>query len=56
MLANVKSVYKIEAIQEKALCFMFSDYESSNEGLLKKSGKPSVNLRRTRSLCKIRNS
>ena len=51
MLANAKSVHKIEAIQKRALRFMFNDYESSYEDLLKKSGKPSMNLRRTRSLC-----
>ena len=30
---------------------MLNDHESSYEGLLKKSGNPGVNLRRTRSLC-----
>ena len=44
MLANVKSVYKIKAIQKWAFCFMLKDYESSHENLLKRSGKPSMNL------------
>ena len=30
---------------------MLNDYESSYEDLLKKSGNPSMNLKRTRSLC-----
>ena len=30
---------------------MLNDYESSYKNLLKKSGNPSMNLRRTRSLC-----
>ena len=51
MSTNAKSVHKIEAIQKMALCFMLNDYESSYKGLLKKSGNPSKNLRRTRSLC-----
>ena len=51
MLTNAKSVHKIEAIQTRALRFMSNDYESSYEDLLKKSGNPSMNLRRARSLC-----
>ena len=31
---------------------MLNDYESSYEDLLKKSGNPSLDLRRTRSLCR----
>ena len=50
MLTNPKSVHKIEAIQKRALRFMLNDYESSYEDLLKKSGNPSMNLKRTRSL------
>ena len=41
----------MEAIQERVLRFMLNDYESSYEDLFKKSGNPSMNLRRTRSLC-----
>ena len=51
MLTNTKSVHKIEAIQKRALRFMLNNYESSYEDLLKKSGNPSMNLRRIRSLC-----
>ena len=51
MLKNAKSVHKTKAIQKRALRFMLNDYESSNEDLLKKSGNPSMNLKRTRLLC-----
>ena len=51
MLTSTKSLHKMEAIQERVLRFMLNDYESSYEDLFKKSGNPSMNLRRTRSLC-----
>ena len=51
MLANATSVHKIEAIQKRALCFKLNDYESPFKKLLKGSGKPSMSLRRTRTLC-----
>ena len=50
-LTNAKSLHKIEAIQKRALLFILNDYESSYEDLFNKSGNPSMNLRRTRSLC-----
>ena len=52
MLTNAKSLDKIEGIQKRTFSsFMLNDYGSSYEDLLKKSGNPSMNLRRTRSLC-----
>ena len=45
------SVHKIEVIQKIALRFMLHDYESCYEDLLKRSGKPGMNLRRTITLC-----
>ena len=39
MLANVKSVHKIEAIQKRTLRFMLKDYENSYEDLWQRSGK-----------------
>ena len=51
MLAKAKSVNKIEAIQKGALRFTLNDNQSSYEDLLKKSGKPSINLKITRTLC-----
>ena len=50
-LTDVKSIHKIEIIQKRALRFMLNDFESSYEDLLKKSRNPSMNLRRTGSLC-----
>ena len=50
MLANAKSVHKIEIIQKRAFRLMFNACESSYEDLLKNSGKTSMNLWRTRSL------
>ena len=51
MLANAKSVHKIEAIKKRALRFMLNDYKNYYEDLLKKSGNPNMDLKRTRSLC-----
>ena len=55
MLTDAKSVHKIETIQKRALRFILNDYERFIEkvykDLLKKSGNPSVNLRKTRSFC-----
>ena len=51
LLTNTKSVHKIKTVQKRTLRFMLNDYESSDEDLLKKSGNPSMNRRRTRSLC-----
>lgn len=51
MLANAKSVHKTEAIQKRALCFKLSNYESSLKDLWKGSGKPSMNLRSTKTFC-----
>ena len=51
ILTNAKSVHNFKAIQKRALRFMLNDYESSSKDLLKKSRNPSMNLRRTRSLC-----
>ena len=55
MLTDAKPVHKIETIQKRALRFILNDYERFIEkvykDLLKKSGNPSVNLRKTRSFC-----
>ena len=51
MLTNANSIHKIEAIQQRFLRFVLNHYKSSYEDLLNKSGKPTVNLRKTRSLC-----
>ena len=51
MLTNANSIHKIEAIQQRFLRFVLNHYKSSYEDLLNKSGKPTMNLRKTRSLC-----
>ena len=52
MLANAKSIHKTEAIQKRALRFMLKN----NKDSLKRSGKPSTNLRsRSTYLLKVNN-
>ena len=51
MLTTAKPSRKIEAIQKRTLCFMINNYESTYKDLLRKTGKPKMNPRRTRSLC-----
>lgn len=46
-----KSNAKSKAIQRRAWRFMLNYYESSYEDLLKRLGKPSMNLKRTSKLC-----
>ena len=48
---SAKQVNKIEKIQERALRFIFNDYFSDYESLLKKLKFPSMQIRRIRSLC-----
>ena len=49
-VSNVKSVYKIEAIQKRTLRFILNDHGSLYEDLLKRSRKQSMGLKRTRIL------
>ena len=50
-LPNATYVHKVEAIQKRALRFTLNDHESYYEDLLKRSRKPSMNLRMTMTLC-----
>ena len=45
------SLNKIENLQKRALCFLYDDFEASNEVLLSKGGKSKMNVRRLRTLC-----
>jgi len=45
-----KSLRKIEKIQERALRILYNDFENDYESLLKKSGKPSMEVKRFRVL------
>ena len=50
MLTSAKYFRKIEAIERRALRFMTNNYENTYEDLLNKTGKPNMDLRRTRSV------
>ena len=45
-----KNTKKIEKIQERALRFIYRDYDSSYESLLLKSQLPSLKVRRLRAI------
>ena len=45
-----KNTKKIEKIQERALRFIYEDYENTYENLLKKSKLPSLKIRRLRTI------
>ena len=51
MFTSLKSFRKIEAIQERELRFVISNYESTYEDLLNKTVKPNMSPRKARSLC-----
>ena len=51
MFSHVKSLKKVEALQKRALRFLYDDYNSPSEEILKKSGKFCMELNRLRYLC-----
>ena len=51
MFSSAKSLSKIESLQKRALCYLYSDYESPYDTLLAKSGKVTMKARRLSSLC-----
>ena len=51
MFSSAKSLNKIESLQKRALCYLYSDYESSYDTLLAKSDKVTVKASRLRRLC-----
>ena len=50
MFSRVKSLNKIASLQKRALCYLYSDSESSCDTLLAKSGKVTMTESRLRSL------
>ena len=50
-ISSAKSLNKVENLQKRALCFLYNDYSSSYEELLKKWGKGTVNVFNYHSLC-----
>ena len=51
MFSHAKSLKKVEALQKRALRFLYDDYNSPSEEILKKSGKFCMELNRLRYLC-----
>ena len=51
MFSNGQSVNKIENLQKRTLRFLYDDFEASYDDLLSKVGKPTVNVRKLRTLC-----
>ena len=44
MFSRAKSAKKVEALQKRALSFLYDDYNSPSEEILKKSGKVSMEV------------
>ena len=51
MFSNAKSLNKVEPLQKRALRFLYDNYDSSYESILKIAGKITMNVKRLRSLC-----
>ena len=51
MFSSAKSLNKVESLQKRALRFLYDNYDSSYESLLKFAGKSTMNGTRLRSLC-----
>ena len=51
MFSHTKSLKKVEALQKRALRFLYNDYNTPLEEILKKSGKVCMEVNRLRYLC-----
>ena len=51
MFSSAKSLNKVESLQKRALRFLYDNYDSSYESLLKLAGKSTIIVTRIRSLC-----
>ena len=51
MFSHAKSLKKVEALHKRALRFLYDDYNSPSEEILKKLGKFCMELNRLRNLC-----
>ena len=51
MFSSSKSLNKVESLQKRALRFLYDNYDSSYESILKIAGKSTMNVNRLRSLC-----
>ena len=51
MFSHTKSLKKVEALQKRALRFLYDDYNSPSEETVKKCGKVNIQVIRLRYLC-----
>ena len=51
MFSHAKSLKKVEALQKRAFRFLYNDYNTPLEEILKKSGKVCMEVNRLRYLC-----
>ena len=51
MFFSAKLLNKVESLQKRALSFLYEDYVSSYEELLRKAGKETMKVNRLKSLC-----
>ena len=51
MFSSAKLLNKVESLQNRALRFLYEDCVSSYDDLLKKAGKETMKVNRSRSLC-----
>ena len=51
MFSHAKSLKKVEALQKRAFRFLYNDYNSPLEEILKKSGKVCMEVSKLRYLC-----
>ena len=51
IFSSAKSLNKVESLQKRALRFLYDNYDSSYESILKIAGKSTMNANRLRSLC-----
>ena len=49
MFSSAKSLNKVESLQKRALRFLYDNYDSSVESILKLAGKSTMNVNRLRS-------
>ena len=51
MFSSAESLNKVESLQKRPLRFLYDNYDSSYESILKLAGKSIMNVNRLRSLC-----
>ena len=51
IFSTAKILYKIESLQKRAVQFLHNHYSISYEGLLEKTGKVKMSVKRLRNLC-----